>query len=51
MLALRIGKDWLSDLPFQDYPYLSPLVKEIEVEIKEREDLEAMQITKPTPKK
>lgn len=34
----------------QDYPYLSPLIKEIEIEIKEREDLEAMQITKPTPK-
>ncbi|KAF2161681.1 hypothetical protein M409DRAFT_28078 [Zasmidium cellare ATCC 36951] len=34
----------------EDYPYLSPLIKEIEIEIKEREDLEAMQITKPTPK-
>ncbi|KAK4610229.1 Cytochrome b-c1 complex subunit 7 [Fulvia fulva] len=33
-----------------DTPYLSPLIVEIETEIKEREDLETMQITKPKAK-
>ncbi|EME38548.1 hypothetical protein DOTSEDRAFT_57600 [Dothistroma septosporum NZE10] len=33
-----------------DTPYLSPLIVEIETEIKEREDLETMQITKPKSK-
>lgn len=31
----------------QDTPYLSPIIKEIEAEIKEREDLEAMVVKKP----
>jgi len=31
---------------FQDYPYLSPIIKEIEAEAKERADLEALTITK-----
>jgi ubiquinol-cytochrome c reductase subunit 7 len=35
----------------QDYPYLSPIISEIEKEVGEREDLESMQITKPTPRK
>jgi len=30
----------------QDYPYLSPIIKEVEAERTEREDLEAMVITK-----
>ncbi|KAL1629684.1 Cytochrome b-c1 complex subunit 7, mitochondrial [Neofusicoccum ribis] len=33
--------------PEEDNPYLSPIIKEIEAEIKEREDLEAMVIKKP----
>ncbi|EGP83155.1 unnamed protein product [Zymoseptoria tritici ST99CH_1A5] len=37
--------------PEQDYPYLSPIVQEIEKEVGEREDLESMQITKPSVKK
>jgi ubiquinol-cytochrome c reductase subunit 7 len=35
---------------FQDTPYLSPIIKEIEAERTEREDLESMQITKPKSK-
>ncbi|KAJ4294622.1 Cytochrome b-c1 complex subunit 7 [Kalmusia sp. IMI 367209] len=31
---------------FQDIPYLSSIIKEIEVEMKEREDLEAMIVQK-----
>jgi ubiquinol-cytochrome c reductase subunit 7 len=31
----------------QDTPYLSPIIEEIEAEIKEREDLEAMVVKKP----
>ena len=34
----------------QDYPYLSPIIREIEAERSEREDLESMQITKPKAK-
>jgi len=34
----------------EDDPYLTPLIEEIEAELKEREDLEAMVITKPTAK-
>jgi hypothetical protein len=30
----------------QDYPYLSPIIKEIEAEAKERADLENLSITK-----
>lgn len=29
-------------IPLQDGPYLSPLIEEIEAELKEREDLESM---------
>ncbi|KAI5359878.1 Putative cytochrome b-c1 complex subunit 7 [Septoria linicola] len=36
--------------PEDDYPYLSPIMKEIETETTEREDLENMQITKPKAK-
>ncbi|KAF1820413.1 14 kDa subunit of cytochrome bd ubiquinol oxidase [Dissoconium aciculare CBS 342.82] len=36
--------------PEQDTPYLSPIIKEIEAERTEREDLESMQITKPKSK-
>jgi len=36
--------------PEEDVPYLTPLIEEIEAELKEREDLEAMVITKPTAK-
>lgn len=32
--------------PEEDYPYLSPIIQEIEAESKERDDLEAMTITK-----
>lgn len=35
----------------QDYPYLSPIIRAIEVEQTERADLESMQITKPKSKK
>ncbi|KAK3722721.1 Cytochrome b-c1 complex subunit 7, mitochondrial [Vermiconidia calcicola] len=35
---------------FQDYQYLSPIIKEIEQERSEREDLESMVIKKPTIK-
>jgi len=31
----------------QDYPYLSPIIKEIEAEKRERMDLDAMVIKKP----
>lgn len=34
----------------QDYPYLSPILKQIEMETTEREDLENLQITKPKAK-
>lgn len=34
----------------QDHPYLGPIIREIEAERTEREDLEAMQITKPKRK-
>lgn len=34
----------------QDYPYLSPIIKEIEQERKERLDMDAMVITKPNNK-
>ena len=34
----------------QDKAYLSPIMKEIEMEATEREDLENMQITKPKAK-
>ncbi|KAF7186671.1 Cytochrome b-c1 complex subunit 7 [Pseudocercospora fuligena] len=34
----------------EDVPYLSPIIREIEAERTEREDLENMQITKPKPK-
>ncbi|KAF9637378.1 Cytochrome d ubiquinol oxidase 14kDa subunit [Lasiodiplodia theobromae] len=33
--------------PEEDTPYLSPIIAEIEAEIKEREDLEAMVVKKP----
>ncbi|EKG21453.1 Cytochrome d ubiquinol oxidase 14kDa subunit [Macrophomina phaseolina MS6] len=33
--------------PEEDTPYLSPIISEIEAEIKEREDLEAMVVKKP----
>ncbi|OCK81805.1 ubiquinol-cytochrome c reductase subunit 7 [Lepidopterella palustris CBS 459.81] len=33
--------------PEEDIPYLSPIIKEIEAEIKEREDLEAMKVFRP----
>ncbi|GAB7342068.1 hypothetical protein MBLNU457_g0350t1 [Dothideomycetes sp. NU457] len=36
--------------PEDDYPYLSPIIKEIEAEKRERMDLDAMVIKKPTPK-
>ncbi|EMF08300.1 ubiquinol-cytochrome c reductase complex 14 kDa protein [Sphaerulina musiva SO2202] len=36
--------------PEDDYPYLSPIMKAIEMEATEREDLENMQITKPKAK-
>ncbi|KAF2209076.1 Cytochrome b-c1 complex subunit 7 [Cercospora zeina] len=36
--------------PEDDYPYLSPILKQIEVETSEREDLENLQITKPKAK-
>jgi len=36
--------------PEQDTPYLSPIIREIEAERSEREDLESMQITKPKAK-
>ncbi|KAJ9623574.1 Cytochrome b-c1 complex subunit 7 [Taxawa tesnikishii (nom. ined.)] len=36
--------------PEEDYPYLSPIIKEIEAERAEREDLEAMVIKKPGKK-
>jgi hypothetical protein len=32
----------------QDYPYLSPIIEEIEAEASEREDLESMIIKKKT---
>ncbi|KAF1353945.1 ubiquinol-cytochrome c reductase complex 14 kDa protein [Delphinella strobiligena] len=34
--------------PDEDYPYLSPIIKEIEQERRERLDLDAMVINKPT---
>ena len=34
------------DICEQDYPYLSPIVKEVMAEQTEREDLESMVITK-----
>ncbi|KAF2809312.1 uncharacterized protein BDZ99DRAFT_463159 [Mytilinidion resinicola] len=37
--------------PEEDVPYLTPLIQEIEAELKEREDLEAMVIEKPTVQK
>lgn len=40
----------MADAGLQDYPYLSPIIKEIETTKKEREDLDTMQIRKPTPK-
>jgi hypothetical protein len=33
----------------QDYEYLSPIIKEIEKERSEREDLESMVVKKPIP--
>jgi len=36
--------------PEEDVPYLTPLIAEIEAELKEREDLEAMVVTKPAAK-
>ncbi|GAB7351979.1 hypothetical protein MBLNU459_g2505t1 [Dothideomycetes sp. NU459] len=36
--------------PEEDYPYLSPIIKEIEAEKRERMDLEAMVVKKPTPR-
>jgi carbamoylphosphate synthase large subunit len=35
----------------QDTPYISPIVAELEAEVTERQDLEAMVINKPTIKK
>lgn len=35
-----------NDSSQQDYPYLSPLIEEIEAEMKEREDLESMVVRK-----
>lgn len=32
----------------QDVPYLGPIIEAIEAEIKEREDLDSMQIKKPS---
>lgn len=40
------NKTRLADVS-QDTPYLSPIIAEIEAEIKEREDLEAMVVKKP----
>jgi len=35
----------------QDTPYISPIIAELEAEVTERQDLEAMTINKPTIKK
>ncbi|KAK8212898.1 Cytochrome b-c1 complex subunit 7, mitochondrial [Zalaria obscura] len=37
--------------PEEDYPYLSPIIKEIEAELAEREDLEAMVVKRPARKR
>jgi len=34
-------------IEYQDYPYLSPIIKEIEAEKRERMDLDAMVVKKP----
>lgn len=44
---LSIGQGARHINGLQDTPYLSPIISEIEAEIKEREDLEAMVVKKP----
>jgi len=39
---VHTGADLLKDIP-----YLTPVIEEIEAELKEREDLEAMVVQKP----
>lgn len=38
-------------LDLQDVPYISPIIAELEAEVTERQDLEAMTITKPNTKR
>lgn len=39
----------LTNLPFQDSPYLSPIIREVEKERTEREDLDSLTMRKPEP--
>ena len=43
-IGLNLYDGAMADICIQDYPYLSPIIKEIEAEAKERSDLESLSV-------